>query len=63
MGLLKTESWKPGTKMAVVLLSLVSLLSEPNPADPLLPAIAEVYMTDRAKFNKTAAEWVKNFAK
>jgi cation transporter-like permease len=31
-----------------VLLSICSLLTDPNPDDPLVPEIAHVYRTDRA---------------
>lgn len=37
-----------------VLLSLMALLAEPNPDDPLVPEIANLYSHDRATFNKTA---------
>jgi len=40
-----------------VLLSISSLLSDPNPDDPLDPEIAHIYKTNRAKFNSTATEW------
>lgn len=39
--------------------SLVSLLEQPNPEDPLMTDIAELYTTDLAKFQKTAKEYTK----
>jgi ubiquitin-conjugating enzyme E2 D/E len=45
-----------------VLLSLEALLRDPNPNDPLSPEIAQVYKTDREKFNQTAREWTKKYA-
>lgn len=62
MGLLKSEAWKPSTKIEQILRALVQLLQEPNPDDALVASIAEVYNQDRAAFNKTAQEWVKKFA-
>ncbi|GAA6058302.1 hypothetical protein JCM3770_003727 [Rhodotorula araucariae] len=59
IGLLKSEAWKPSTKIEQILRALVQLLQEPNPDDALVASIAEVYNADRAQFNKTAQEWVK----
>ncbi|PWN45547.1 putative UBC5-E2 ubiquitin-conjugating enzyme [Ceraceosorus guamensis] len=62
VGLLKSEAWKPSTKASTVLLSIQQLLAEPNPDDALVASIAELYNTDRAKFNKTAQEYTKKHA-
>jgi len=35
------------------------LLEQPNPDDPLMTDIAEIYSTDQAKFQKTAKEYTK----
>jgi ubiquitin-conjugating enzyme E2 D/E len=56
VGLLKSESWKPATKLSQVLRALYNLLEEPNPDDALQASIAEVYNKDRPRFEKTAAE-------
>jgi ubiquitin-conjugating enzyme E2 D/E len=37
-----------------VLLSICSLLNDPNPDDPLVPDIARMYKTDRIKYNEIA---------
>ena len=50
---------KPSTKVEDVLLALQQLLVEPNPDDPLIPAIAEQYRTDKAGFKKEAQLQVK----
>jgi ubiquitin-conjugating enzyme E2 D/E len=42
-----------------VLKSLVTLLEQPNPDDPLMTDIAEIYSTDQAKFQKNAKEYTK----
>lgn len=34
---------------SLVLLSICSLLCDPNPDDPLVPEIARIYKTDREK--------------
>ena len=45
-----------------VLLSICSLLTDPNPEDPLVPEIARVYKTDREKYNELAREWTRKYA-
>lgn len=40
-----------------VLLSICSLLCDPNPDDPLVPEIARIYKTDRDRYNQLAREW------
>ncbi|OWZ78353.1 ubiquitin-conjugating enzyme E2 D/E [Cryptococcus neoformans Bt85] len=62
IGLLKTEQWKPATKMDYVLREIYNLLAEPNPDDPLVTSIAEQYRTDRKTFDKRATEFVAKYA-
>ena len=45
-----------------MLLSLCSLLADPNPSDPLVGAIAKLLMADRARHDATAAEWTRRLA-
>ena len=54
--------WSPALTISKVLLSICSLLTDANPKDPLVPDIANVYMNNREKYNKTAREWTKKYA-
>ena len=45
--------------MVKSLLSISSLLTDPNPDDPLVPEIAIIYKGNRAKYEATAREWTK----
>ncbi|KAF8565793.1 hypothetical protein P879_11018 [Paragonimus westermani] len=45
-----------------VLLSICSLLTDPNPDDPLCPEIARLYKLDRKKYSETAREWTQKYA-
>lgn len=56
------RQWSPVLTLEKVLYSLMALLSEPNPDDPLVPEIANLYVNDRATFLRTAKEWVDKFA-
>ncbi|EIW73700.1 hypothetical protein M231_01064 [Tremella mesenterica] len=57
LGILKTDQWKPPTKMTHVLMSIYDLLETPNPDDPLVSSIAEQYRSDRKAFFKKASEF------
>lgn len=48
--------------IVLVLLSICSLLCDPNPDDPLVPEIARIYKTDREKYNELAREWTRKYA-
>ena len=45
-----------------MLLSICSLLTDPNPDDPLVPEIAHMYKTDRHKYENTARTWTQRYA-
>ncbi|KAF2599410.1 hypothetical protein F2Q68_00008198 [Brassica cretica] len=45
-----------------VLLSICSLLTDPNPDDPLVPEIAHMYKTDKNKYESTARSWTQKYA-
>ncbi|KAL4638462.1 hypothetical protein ACB092_03G148800 [Castanea dentata] len=45
-----------------VLLSICSLLTDPNPDDPLVSDIAHLYRTDKAKYEITARSWTEKYA-
>ncbi|KAK4226674.1 hypothetical protein QBC38DRAFT_510251 [Podospora fimiseda] len=56
------DQWSPALTISKVLLSICSMLTDPNPDDPLVPEIAHVYKTDRAKYEQTAREWTRKYA-
>ena len=47
--------------LPTVLLSICSMLTDPNPDDPLVPDIAHLYKTDRARYEATAREWSRKY--
>merc|ERR1712228_956519 len=55
----KKDHWKPSMNIRTLLLSIQSLLGDPNPDDPLEATIAKEYRTDRKKFLDTARKWTK----
>jgi hypothetical protein len=56
------EQWSPALTISKVLLSICSLLTDPNPDDPLVPEIAHIYKTDRSRYEETAREWTRKYA-
>jgi ubiquitin-conjugating enzyme E2 D/E len=56
------ESWSPALTISKVLLSISSLLTDPNPNDPLVSDIAKMYLNNRELYNKNAAEWTRKYA-
>ncbi|KAI8056889.1 ubiquitin-conjugating enzyme/RWD-like protein [Syncephalis plumigaleata] len=56
------DQWSPALTISKVLLSICSMLTDPNPDDPLVPEIAHLYKTDRARYEATAREWVRKYA-
>ncbi|KAK8643192.1 hypothetical protein V6N13_012498 [Hibiscus sabdariffa] len=56
------EQWSPALTVSKVLLSICSLLADPNPDDPLEPEIAHTYKTDRTKYDSTALAWTQKYA-
>ncbi|KAK4398685.1 Ubiquitin-conjugating enzyme E2 28 [Sesamum angolense] len=56
------EQWSPALTISKVLLSICSLLTDPNPDDPLVPEIAHMYKADRVKYESTARSWTQKYA-
>eukprot|EP00761_Pharyngomonas_kirbyi_P011813 gb/GECH01011839.1/.p1 GENE.gb/GECH01011839.1/~~gb/GECH01011839.1/.p1 ORF type:complete len:148 (+),score=15.65 gb/GECH01011839.1/:1-444(+) len=55
------DQWSPALTISKVLLSICSLLTDPNPEDPLVPEIAHLYKKDRARYEATAREWTRKY--
>lgn len=56
------SQWSPALTISKVLLSICSLLCDPNPDDPLVPEIARIYKTDSDKYSRIAREWTQKYA-
>lgn len=56
------KEWSPALTIANVLVSIGSLLNDPNPEDPLVPEIAELYKNKPHEYRNTAHEWTLKYA-
>jgi len=56
------EQWSPALTMRQVLLSIYSLLADPNPHDPLVLEIAQQMLRDKDRYDATAKEWVRKYS-
>ncbi len=56
------DNWSPALTISKILISICSLLDDPNPDDPLVPAIAKQYVENRAAYDVTARTWTMDFA-
>ena len=57
------DNWSPALNISKVLLSICSLLSDPNPDDPLVPDIANIYKTNKSQYEANAREYTLNYAR
>ncbi|CAB4431312.1 unnamed protein product [Rhizophagus irregularis] len=56
------NGWSSAYTISKVLLSIFSMMTDPNPDDSLVPEIAHVYKTDRTRYEATAREWTRKYA-
>jgi ubiquitin-conjugating enzyme E2 D len=56
------DQWSPALSISKVLLSICSLLTDPNPNDPLEPDVARIYKSSKLEYEVTAREWTNKHA-
>lgn len=56
------EQWSPALTISKVLLSICSLLCDPNPDDPLVPQIADLYIKDKVEYERNAQAYTLQYA-
>ncbi|KAJ7471283.1 ubiquitin-conjugating enzyme/RWD-like protein, partial [Mycena galericulata] len=57
------HNWSPALSLFKVILSLSSLLTDPNPKDPLVPSIATQFTRNRKLHDSTARQWTELYAR
>ena len=56
------DQWTPALTISKVLLSICALMTEPNPDDPLVGDIADLYVQDRAAYDDKARHMTQQYA-
>jgi ubiquitin-conjugating enzyme E2 D/E len=56
------DKWSPALTISKLLLSICSLLTDPNPDDPLVPEIANLYKNNKILCMATAREYTQTWA-
>lgn len=56
------DQWTPALTISKVLLSICALMTEPNPDDPLVGDIADLYVNDREAYNERARLYTQQYA-
>ena len=56
------DQWGPRLTIDKLLLSIQSLLTDPNPDICLEPEIGNIYKNNRKQYEETAREWTKKYA-
>jgi ubiquitin-conjugating enzyme E2 D/E len=56
------DNWSPALNTSKLLLSICSLLAEPNPNDPLVPEIAELLRKNKDVHDANAREYTLKYA-
>jgi len=55
-------NWSPVLTLTKVLLSISSLLTDPNPDDPLVSEVASVYKKNKQRYDEMARQWTAKYA-
>ena len=56
------DQWSPALTISKVLLSICSLMDDPNPDDPLVPDIADLLKSDRKEHDEQARLYTLKYA-
>ena len=56
------DCWSPALTVSKVLLSICSLMDDPNPEDPLSIDAADLFLQNRAAYDARAREWTLQYA-
>ncbi|XP_005409783.1 PREDICTED: ubiquitin-conjugating enzyme E2 D2-like [Chinchilla lanigera] len=56
------NQWSPALTISMVLLYIYNVLCDPNPNDSFHPEIANLYLKNRAEYERIARRWTQKYA-
>lgn len=56
------DQWSPALTISKVLLSICALMTDPNPDDPLMGSIADLYVRNKAAYEEQATLYTQQYA-
>ena len=56
------DKWSAASSIRSILLAVYTLFIQPNPDDPLVAEIANMYKTNKEEFERLAKEWTIKYA-
>ncbi|XP_030385581.1 ubiquitin-conjugating enzyme E2 D2B-like [Scaptodrosophila lebanonensis] len=56
------SKWTPALCIEKILLSITSLIVDPNPCDPMRTQMAAIYLINRERHDRTARLWTRRYA-
>jgi ubiquitin-conjugating enzyme E2 D len=62
LDILRQDKWSPALNIESMMLSVCSLLTDPNPDDPLAPNVASLYKENYPAYVETAKLWTQQYA-
>jgi len=63
LDILRKEAWSPALTLERVLISIASLMADPNPASPMNGEAGNLYTKDRKAYDAKVREFTKKFAR
>jgi len=57
--ILQPSEWTPAQNVRTILVSIMSLLMDPNPSSPANREAAELYMKDKEEYNKKVRQFIQ----
>lgn len=57
-----TDNWSVSTTVKTLFEHILSLMSTPNPNDPLLPELAFLYISNNERYVEVAKSWTETYA-
>lgn len=56
------KEWSPAITLEKLVISIRSLLSDPNPEDPMAPIVAAIFKTNPEQYRQTTTAYTKMYA-